>query len=327
MADYITKGSFNLGNQITLKNKNSNIDRDYGPYENKTLEEIAEELKDTLQIGKTIGVIESGKVVEYWWQNKENSIKFISNGSGDEIECERCHEQDRDGYIAWVNYGKYGFSECFYTKEDSPEVFYYREFIGDFPIASDSYETIIIDEFVKKVGGSEEVSEIIVDSELSLTSTNPIQNQAVANALGGKADSSIVSSIDSRVGTLETTITSKADNSAVEALQTAVESINTSIPMVVVKAQNEKYYVNPNTYSILENSQTANLDTVITKEVGGTETGVVHHYMIRFTNYSGYVTFKNWELQWAGGNEPEWEQGKTYEVSIIDNIALWAEIG
>lgn len=68
MADYTTKGSFNLGNQIALKNKNSNIDRDYGPYEGKTLADIAALLTDTIQIGKTIGVIEDGKVVEYWWQ-------------------------------------------------------------------------------------------------------------------------------------------------------------------------------------------------------------------------------------------------------------------
>lgn len=324
MADYITKGSFNLGNQITLKNKNSNIDRDYGPYENKTLEEIAEELKDTLQIGKTIGVIESGKVVEYWWQAKGEWIKFTSK-SGSEIECERDQEQDRDGYIAWVSYDRYGLPEDFYTKEGSPEVFNYHQVIGDFSITADSYETI--NTFVKKGGGSEEGSKIIVDSELSLTSTNPIQNQAVANALAGKADSSTVSGIDTRVGTLETTITSKADNSAVEALQTAVEGINTSIPMVVVPNDNDKYYISPNQYCILENNQVAQFDTVITKKVGGTETGVVNHYMIRFTNYSGYVAFKDWELQWAGGNEPEWEKGKTYEVSIIDNIALWAEIG
>lgn len=78
MADYTTKGSFNLGNQISLKNKNSNIDRDYGPYEGKSLTEIGQLLKDTIQIGKTIGVIENGKVVEYWWQEGA----FVKKGGG-----------------------------------------------------------------------------------------------------------------------------------------------------------------------------------------------------------------------------------------------------
>lgn len=251
MADYTTKGSFNLGNQITLKNKNSNIDRDYGPYEGKTLAEIATLLEATIQAGKTIGVIESGKVVEYWWQ------------------------PEGDGYA-----------------------------------------------FVKKGGGSE----IVVDSELSLTSTNPIQNQAVAKALGGKADSSTVSSINTRVGTLETTITSKADNSTVEALQTAVEGINTSIPMVVVDVDEyREFYIKPNEYSILA----GNLNEYLIYKYGVDTEDVVNHYMIRFTFGHDYafVNFVDWELQWAGGNEPEWEIGKTYEVSIIDNIALWAEIG
>lgn len=74
---YKTVGSFNLGNQITLKNVNSNVDRDYGPYKDKSLDEIANLLKDTIQIGKTIGVIEEGKIVEYWWQKVENGFEFV----------------------------------------------------------------------------------------------------------------------------------------------------------------------------------------------------------------------------------------------------------
>ena len=77
MADYKTVGSFNLGNQITLKNVNSNVDRDYGPYDDKSLDEIAALLNDTIQIGKTIGVIEEGKIIEYWWQNTGTKCEFI----------------------------------------------------------------------------------------------------------------------------------------------------------------------------------------------------------------------------------------------------------
>lgn len=77
MSDYKTNGSFNLGNQITLKNVNSNVDRDYGPYEGKSLSEIAELLKDTIQIGKTVGVIENGTIAEYWWQKVENGYEFV----------------------------------------------------------------------------------------------------------------------------------------------------------------------------------------------------------------------------------------------------------
>lgn len=86
MNEYITTGSFNLGNQITLKNVNSNIDRDYGPYEDKTLSEIAELLKDTIQIGKTIGVIEEGKIVEYWWQKVTDGFEFVKKQNLDDIQ-------------------------------------------------------------------------------------------------------------------------------------------------------------------------------------------------------------------------------------------------
>lgn len=86
MSDYKTTGSFNLGNQITLKNVNSNVDRDYGPYEGKSLSEIAELLKDTIQIGKTIGVIEEGKIVEYWWQKVSDGFEFVKKQNLDDIQ-------------------------------------------------------------------------------------------------------------------------------------------------------------------------------------------------------------------------------------------------
>lgn len=287
MADYITKGSFNLGNQITLKNKNSNIDRDYGPYEGKTLEEIAALLTDTIQIGKTIGVIESGNIVEYWWQ------------------------QEGDGYA-----------------------------------------------FVKKGEGKE----IVVDSELSLTSTNPIQNQAVAGALGGKADSSIVSGIDSRVGTLEGTITSKADSSTVEALQATVASKAESGEVTALSDRVDSVEteldgkVSSNTFNDTIGSLNGDIagkaDKVAKQEVSGDQTispntmyvwrdsvagaltitkggeiaGIVNNYMVRFTAGEGCaVTFNEFEIDWYGGKAPTWTTGHTYEISIVDNIALWAE--
>ena len=82
---YKTDGSFNLGNQITLKNVNSNVDRDYGPYVDKTLAEIAVLLRDTIQIGKTIGVIEENKIIEYWWQKVGDGFAFVKKQNFDDI--------------------------------------------------------------------------------------------------------------------------------------------------------------------------------------------------------------------------------------------------
>lgn len=177
-SDYTTKGSFNLGNQIALKNKNSNIDRDYGPYEGKTLTEIATLLTDTIQIGKTIGVIEDGTVVEYWWQP--------------------------------VGEGKYGFV---------------------------------------------------------IKTNTPIVNHQTAS----------------------------------------------------------KVTIQPNAMNVWEEEITSSV--TITK--GGSNTDTVNHYMIRYTaGDGGQIIFDtSWgSLKWYGGDKPEWVIGYTYEISIVDNIALWVEI-
>lgn len=178
MADYTTKGSFNLGNQIALKNKNSNIDRDYGPYEGKTLADIATLLTDTIQIGKTIGVIESGKVVEYWWQPVGNGYGFV---------------------------------------------------------------------------------------------------------------------------------------------------IKTNTPIVYQTASESEVTIQPNVMNVWGEEVTS---LKITK---GTEiSGIVNNFMIRFT-VAGEGTpdiqfdWDEEEIQWYGGNEIEFVNGNTYEISIVNNIALWAE--
>lgn len=180
MADYTTKGSFNLGNQIALKNKNSNIDRDYGPYEGKTLADIAALLTDTIQIGKTIGVIEDGKVVEYWWQP-------VGNGYG----------------------------------------------------------------FVKKV--------------------------------------------------------------------------DTGTPVVNQTASESEVTIQPNVMNVWTDSVSS-----LTIKKGGTDiAGIVNNYMIRFTAGEGTPDIRfDWDgekIQWYGGNEIEFVNGNTYEISIVNNIALWAE--
>lgn len=206
-------------------------------------------------------------------------------------------------------------------------------------------------------------SEIVVDSELSLTSTNPIQNQAVANALVGKADSSTVDSIDTRVGALEGTITSKADNSTVEALQTAVGSKAESSEVSTLSGRvgsvetelDGKVSSGDFNEAIgsLNGDIAGKADKVAKQDVSGDQTispntmyvwgsvagaltitkgtdiaGIVNNYMIRFTAGASATITLDWggaQVVWFGGEVPTWTEGNTYEISIIDNIALWAE--
>lgn len=78
--------------------------------------------------------------------------------------------------------------------------------------------------------------------------------------------------------------------------------------------------IQPNAMNVW--GEVASLD--ITK---GTDiAGIVNNYMVRFKAGEGcVVNFLGFTLQWYGGDVPTWTAGNTYEISIVDNIALWAE--
>jgi hypothetical protein len=70
-------------------------------------------------------------------------------------------------------------------------------------------------------------------------------------------------------------------------------------------------------------------DTVSNLKVikGDVIEGIVNNYMIRFTaGNETVVIFEGEEVKWYGGEAPTWTAYNTYEISIVDNIALWAEI-
>lgn len=55
----------------------------------------------------------------------------------------------------------------------------------------------------------------------------------------------------------------------------------------------------------------------------------LHHYMFKFDVPTEAISERtlvmHTSITWYGGNEPEWQAGKTYEISIIDGLAMWAE--
>ena len=77
---------------------------------------------------------------------------------------------------------------------------------------------------------------VTVDSELSTTSTNPVQNKVVTSVVLGKADIQTVSTLadavqglDGDVQGLQTTVQSKADTSTVTALSGTVSGLQTAV--------------------------------------------------------------------------------------------------
>ncbi len=73
-----------MGGQVKVVNRNSNVDYDYGIYE--SLQDVPASLMDTVQVGKTIGVLTaSGEVKEYWWQpTGNNTFGWVSKGVSEE---------------------------------------------------------------------------------------------------------------------------------------------------------------------------------------------------------------------------------------------------
>lgn len=178
-----------------------------------------------------------------------------------------------------------------------------------------------------------------------------------------KANQSEVNSIDNRVGALEGTITSKADNSTVEALQAAVGSKAESSEVSALSGRVDSVESNlegkvssgdfNEAIGSLNGDIAGKADKVAKQDVSGDQTispntmyvwgsvagaltitkgteiaGIINNYMVRFTAGEGCaVTFSGFELDWFGGEAPTWTAGNTYEISIVDNIALWAEIG
>lgn len=70
---YQTKDTYNLASQIKMSNKSSSVDYFYGPYD--SVSEAKSAIEPALRgIGRTIGIVENGIVVEYWWQKNDAGV-------------------------------------------------------------------------------------------------------------------------------------------------------------------------------------------------------------------------------------------------------------
>jgi len=115
----------------------------------------------------------------------------------------------------------------------------------------------------------------------------------------------------------KTYILSQKDNT------TCWKEMQSGTPVV---SQTGNATIQPNVLNVWNDAVTA---LTITK---GTDLdGELNHYFVRFTvgtpaeGESIQITFAGFSLTWYAVNAPTWVSGKTYEISIINNLALWAE--
>lgn len=63
----------------------------------------------------------------------------------------------------------------------------------------------------------------------------------------------------------------------------------------------------------------------LTIAFGSGPTGKVAHYMMQFTPASGFTMTLPSGIRWVNGDEPDWTDGSTYQVSIENGLAIFAE--
>lgn len=108
-----------------------------------------------------------------------------------------------------------------------------------------------------------------------------------------------------------------ATNTVILNLLSAInQNMYKGIPVV---SQHESATIYPNILNVWDN---INSDITITKGDGVQD--IVNEYMVRFKYTSGELIF-DWPEQIHWNQELTLVSGKTYEISILDNLGIWAE--
>jgi hypothetical protein len=78
--------SFNLAQPVLITNASSNVDFNYGPYNNVAAANAAVigGVGGLRAKGRTVGILESGSVVEYWWESGILDTDLVPKGGQSE---------------------------------------------------------------------------------------------------------------------------------------------------------------------------------------------------------------------------------------------------
>ena len=80
--------------------------------------------------------------------------------------------------------------------------------------------------------------------------------------------------------------------------------------------------IEPNKIYIKNNGAVTSLTVIKGTDISSK----LNHYFIQFkVDDNCSITWSGFSLTWYGGNVPTWTSGKTYEASIINDLALYNE--
>ena len=83
----MSRKTLNLTRGLEVRGEYSNIDFLYGPY--TSLKQACQEVDQRVRrVGLTVGIVEQGSVVEYWWRDATDDDSLIlKNPSKDKVDA------------------------------------------------------------------------------------------------------------------------------------------------------------------------------------------------------------------------------------------------
>ena len=109
---------------------------------------------------------------------------------------------------------------------------------------------------------------------------------------------------------------------AIGALQTIVgNSDDIAYPVVSMGTTAGSHTLAPNTFYLW-----GTISSSLTVTLGSPAYGVVNEYIFQFTLSGSASLLLPSSVSWNGGTAPTWESGKTYQISIVNNIAAYLSI-
>ena len=345
-----------LANRIQVNTNCANNDALYGPY--NSISEAKTSIPSALlngedAMGRTIGVLERGKVVEYWWQLVEGGeqITFYNNSIEKDISCEYVgeisNEDTGDGdFSKWL--GSDGVYYYIQDKEEGSPIYIVND--NDFKnrINIGNVDSITYSAskyaFVKKGG-----ADITIDSEMNPNSENPISNKAFSNKVGQiddtinaintvvQAQVSKMENAESNIETINTNINNingqintiegglNTVHNLANSNKSDIETIMKGVEVVNVEVVNNKCTIAANVLNIIKMPANPTAAIEIAIVYADEIAGHINHYMIRFKAPEGLSLVIDWEVKWYGDEAPEFTAGKMYELSIVDGKGLFAE--
>ena len=216
--------NFELANKIKIVNPNANVDSDYGTY--ATISDACAAIPFELRaLGKTVGIIENGSVVEYWWKSGTADANLVKKNNGEETFTFTfrtgaitattntvniaLHESGSNSVtINGTTYSKttadtFNYTPVtsgqkktllIYAKADS-QIFYLSE-IGEIPLNSRLVATITVDENGGHVdSGNSTYKNTSHDMWKVVNIMNENPTTIIVNAFGGSFDFNVSSSV------------------------------------------------------------------------------------------------------------------------------------